>query len=108
MIARQRITCHKKAGDFFKNNLDVEFYFIDWESVDKNNKWHSRANELKIYLIALEIFKDKRETKLPLWFLKYQIAKTNAIYFSKFLLVFGLKALFIFLIQMISEINKIK
>ena len=47
-MVRQRITCHKKAGDFFKNNLDVEFYFIDWESVDKNNKWHSRANELKI------------------------------------------------------------
>ena len=35
MIARQIITCHKKAGDFFKNNLDVEFYFIDWESVEE-------------------------------------------------------------------------
>ncbi len=74
-MARQRIKCHKKAGVFLKHNLDVEFYFIDWESVDKYNKWHSRANKLKIYLIASEIFKDKRETKPSLWFLKYQIAK---------------------------------
>ncbi len=43
-MARQRIICHKKAGDFLKNNLDVEFYFIDRESVEE----HSRANELKI------------------------------------------------------------
>ncbi|WP_265094513.1 hypothetical protein [Campylobacter concisus] len=43
-MARQRITCHKKVGDFLKNNLDVEFYFIDRESVEE----HGRTNELKI------------------------------------------------------------
>lgn len=62
-MVRQRITCHKKAGVFLKHNLDVEFYFIDWESVDKYNKQHSRVSELKIYLIALEIFKNKRKNK---------------------------------------------
>ena len=46
-MARQRITCHKKMGDFLKNNCkhqDVEFYFTGWESVEE----HSRANELKM------------------------------------------------------------
>ena len=37
-MARQRIKCHKKMGDLLKNNCkhqDVEFYFIDWESVEE-------------------------------------------------------------------------
>ena len=41
----------------------VAFYFMGWGSIDENGKWRNRANELKIYLIALEFFKDKRETK---------------------------------------------
>ncbi|WP_103648813.1 hypothetical protein [Campylobacter concisus] len=37
-------------GDFLKNNCkhqDVEFYFMDWKSVWKYDKWRNRTNELK-------------------------------------------------------------
>ncbi len=34
-MAKQRIKCHKKVGGFLKNNLDVEFYFMDWERIEE-------------------------------------------------------------------------